>query len=176
MLYGSFCGLRTYAADEVHEIPDLLLGELSFVQFHIGRCAVTNYNEDLAVARTVVPGFVGEICGCASGQSHPAISLSCRTVARSAMAAVEFLSIFDRCRISGHRILQLCGFRVALPHCHRNEERDAECREREAHDAVTPEAHQNSPKDNPRNDLSDVRKSREPDSRSYSHRTRTDFS
>src|SRR5262245_35320735 len=62
---------RTDAADEVDDLPDLLLGQGSLLANHprflglapSGRSAIPDDGENLAVAGTVIPLRVRQVCG-----------------------------------------------------------------------------------------------------------------
>src|SRR6185369_12511824 len=80
-----------------------------FVRLHIAAGAVADHDEDLPVARTVIPGIVSEIRRSSSRESHRTIPFACRPVTRSAITLEQLSTFLDRGGIRRNRILELLG-------------------------------------------------------------------
>ena len=93
------------ATNEVYNLPNLLLGKLILVSFHIASYSVANYDEYLTVARTVIPRLVCQVRRRPAGERHRAIALPRLSVAGSTMAKVDLSAFYYRDLVSRNRVL-----------------------------------------------------------------------
>src|SRR5262245_34430027 len=92
----SVVSLWSDAANEVYDLPDLLLAELFFVTEHVAGDAVADHDEDLAVARAVIPDVVGKIRRRSPRQRHASVALASGPVTPGAVSQIDLLSGRDR--------------------------------------------------------------------------------
>src|SRR5688572_13898464 len=112
---------RTDAADEVDDLPDVLLGQGSFHAHHpgllglapSGRSAIPDEGEHLAIAGTVIPLRVRQVCGLGILRGEQAVAPAPQAVAMPAILGIELLARFDRRRIGRNRILPRGQLRIA---------------------------------------------------------------